>query len=60
MTVSPLDDALERAERALLRIERSASPPNGVGGARDEALRAKVAAVVSELDDLIHSAGSRG
>ena len=58
MTVPAFNDALERAERALLRIERSASAPSG-GGARDEALRGKVAAVVSELDDLIRSAGPR-
>ena len=56
MTVPAFNDALERAERALLRIERSASAPNG-GGARVQALRCKVAAVVSELDDLIRSAG---
>ena len=58
MTVPAFNDALERAERALLRIERSASTPNG-GGVRDEALRGKVAAVVSELDELIRSAGPR-
>ena len=59
MTVLVLNEALERAERALLRIERSASAPTGSSG-RDDALRDKVAAVVSELDDLIRSAGARG
>ena len=56
MTASSFDQALERAERALLRIERSASAP-AVNVARDEALRQKVSAVVSELDNLIRDAG---
>ena len=56
MTVSSLDEALERAECALLRIERSASAP-AAPDARDSALRQKVAEVVSELDQLIRSAG---
>ena len=55
MTGSSFDQALERAERALLRIERSASA-HGSGG-RDQALRHKVAEVVSELDDLIRQSG---
>ena len=44
--------ALERAERALQRIERmlgNRQPPAG----RDEALRARVREVVEELDELI-------
>ena len=56
MTVSPFDEALERAERALLRIERSASAP-AAPDARDSGLRQKVAEVVSELDQLICNAG---
>lgn len=47
-----LSAALERAERALERIERSLSnrrPPES----RDEELRAKVREVVEELDELI-------
>ena len=57
MIGSTFDEALERAERALLRIERSASAPTAKV-ARDEALRQKVAAVVSELDELIRDAGA--
>ena len=47
-----LNEALERADRALQRIERALSarqPPV----ARDEELRAKVREVVDELDELI-------
>ena len=47
-----LNAALERADRALQRIERALSarqPPV----ARDEELRAKVREVVDELDELI-------
>ncbi len=58
MTVSPFEQALDRAERALLRIERSASAAPA-GGGRDQALREKVATVVSELDELIRAAGPR-
>lgn len=52
-----LPAALDRAERALGRIERALrqrTPGNG----RDEALRAKVREAVAELDQLIReSAG---
>lgn len=44
--------ALERAERAVQRIERTLSnrkPPDG----RDNELRARVREVVEELDELI-------
>lgn len=47
-----LSAALDRAERALERIERALSnrsPPES----RDEELRAKVREVVEELDELI-------
>jgi hypothetical protein len=50
-----LSAALERAERALERIEQglaSRHPPAG----RDEDLRAKVREVVEELDVLIREA----
>ncbi len=56
MTASPLDNALDRAERALLRIERSIERGTMHRG-RDDALRSKVAGVVSELDQLIREAG---
>ena len=44
--------ALERAERALQRIERVLSARQG-GASRDEALRNRVREVVEELDELI-------
>jgi len=44
--------ALERAERALQRIERALAGRQGIAG-RDEALRARVREVVEELDELI-------
>jgi hypothetical protein len=56
MSNSPLDQAFERAEHALLRIERSIER-GAMHRGRDDALRGKVASVVAELDDLIRSAG---
>ncbi len=58
MSQSPLDQAFERAERALLRIERSIER-GAMHRGRDDALRGKVAGVVAELDELIRSAGSK-
>ena len=58
MSQTPLDQAFERCERALLRIERSVERGTMHRG-RDDALRGKVASVVAELDDLIRSAGPR-
>ena len=53
----PLDAALDRAERALQRVERAlASRPAPV--AHDEELRAKVREVVEELDELIREAAA--
>ncbi len=50
-----LPAALDRAERALERIERAlASRPEQSG--RDEELRARVREVVGELDELIREA----
>ena len=57
MTPTPLDQAFDRAERALLRIERSVER-GAMHRGRDDALRGKVASVVAELDDLIRTAGS--
>ena len=57
MDPSPLDHALDRAERALLRIERSIE--RGAMHGRDDALRGKVANVVAELDEMIRTAGGR-
>lgn len=58
MDAKPLENAMDRAERALLRIERSvergAMRPTVNG--RDDALRAKVADALAELDDIIREA----
>ncbi len=56
-----MDDAgpspgLDRAERALARIERALSTRRQDNG-RDEQLRAKVREAVAELDQLIRAAG---
>jgi hypothetical protein len=49
--------ALERAERALQRIERAiAARETGTG--RDDELRAKVREVVEELDEMIKQAAA--
>jgi hypothetical protein len=57
MDDSEVSMALERAERALQRIERAlASRQSGAG--RDEALRARVREVVEELDELIREAAA--
>ena len=61
MSSKPFEEAVERVERALVRIERavdrgamsSASPSTT---ARDEQLRAKVAAALGELDEIIREA----
>ena len=50
-----LNAALERAERALTRIERSLASRQQESG-RDEELRARVREAVSELDQLIREA----
>ncbi len=59
MSPTALDEEFERAERALLRIERSVER-GAMHRGRDDALRGKVASVVAELDDLIRAAGMRG
>ena len=50
-----LSEALERAERALVRIERSLEEARRSGG-RDEQLRARVREAVAELDQIIRTA----
>jgi hypothetical protein len=52
-----LTSALDRAERAILRIERAISQPNRSNG-RDEELRARVREAVAELDQIIRMAES--
>jgi len=58
MNQSPLDQSFDRAERALLRIERSIER-GAMHRGRDDRLRGRVASVVAELDDLIRAAGTR-
>jgi hypothetical protein len=50
-----LTSALDRAERAILRIERTISQPRRSGG-QDDALRARVREAVAELDQIIRQA----
>ena len=50
-----LSTALERAERALARIERAVAERQPASG-RDDELRAKVREAVAELDQLIREA----
>jgi hypothetical protein len=57
MDESELTMALERADRALERIERALAGRQGDGG-RDDALRARVREVVEELDELIREAAA--
>lgn len=52
-----LTDALERAERALRRIEYAIANQSKTSG-QDDALRAKVRDAVAELDQLIREASS--
>jgi hypothetical protein len=55
MDDSGLAQALDRADRALSRIERALESPRTTG--RDEDLRSKVREAVAELDLLMRSAG---
>lgn len=57
MSLKSIDQAFDRAERALLRIERSVER-GAMHRGRDDALRGQVASVVAELDDLIRAAGA--
>jgi hypothetical protein len=52
-----LSAVLDRAERALARVERAISERKPASG-RDDALRAKVREAVAELDQLIREAAS--
>ena len=51
-----LTSAFERAERAILRIERAISTPKKSAAGRDEELRARVRDAVAELDQIIRQA----
>jgi hypothetical protein len=55
MNEGGLSAALDRAERALARVERAISERKPASG-RDDALRAKVREAVAELDQLIREA----
>ena len=52
MSNTPLEEAMDRAERALLRIERAIERGN-MDDNKDQALRAKVADALAELDVII-------
>ena len=55
MSNTPLEEAMDRAERALLRIERAIERGSMHQG-RDEGLREKVAEALAELDSIIREA----
>jgi hypothetical protein len=55
MSNTPLEQAMDRAERALLRIER-AIDRGSMDDGKDQALRAKVADALAELDIIIREA----
>jgi len=57
MDDSGLLAALERAERAIGRIERSLAARTHQVQGREQELRSKVREAVAELDQLIRSAG---
>ena len=56
MSTRPLEEAVDRAERALLRIER-AIERGAMHEGRDDKLRANVANAIAELDSIIRDAG---
>jgi len=56
MDDASLSTALDRAERALERIERTLDSRQPAGNGRDEELRARVREAVAELDQLIREA----
>ena len=53
-----LSAALDRAERAIERIQGSLGARKPMADGRDEELRAKVREVVDELDELIRQAAA--
>jgi hypothetical protein len=56
MSTTPLEEAMDRAERALLRIER-AIERGAMDEGKDSALRSRVAEALAELDDIIGETG---
>ena len=57
MDDSALSQALERAERAVGRIERAFAARSHQAKDSEQELRSKVREAVAELDELIRSAG---
>ena len=58
MDTEALSSALDRAERALARLQRAIADRPPAAPPRDEELRAKVREVVEELDELIREAAA--
>ena len=58
MDDTSLISSLDRAERALQRVEEALSQRRPETSPRDEELRAKVREVVEELDGLIREAAA--
>jgi len=56
MSNIPLEEAMDRVERALMRIERAVER-GAMQEGRDEGLREIVAGALAELDDIIREAG---
>ena len=57
MDDAALSQALDRAERALGRIERALAVRRHQATGREQELRSKVREAVAELDQLIRTAG---
>ena len=55
MTTTSLEEAMDRAERALLRIERAVER-GAMHDERDDQLRTRVAEALGELDAIIREA----
>jgi hypothetical protein len=55
MSNTPLEEAMDRTERALLRVERAIERGSMHEG-RENGLREKVAGALAELDDIIREA----
>ena len=61
MSSKPFEEAVDRVERALLRIERAVErgamdQRDADGDLRDQQLRSRVAAALGELDEIIREA----
>ena len=56
MSSKPFEEAVDRVERALLRIERAVERGAMEEGGRDEKLRSRVVQALGELDHIIREA----